>query len=795
MKKLLLFLVLFGLTLGVVGCVNNTTSTTSAHQITLETPKTEILIAIASTYQLTYSLLGTTPSDSTVVSFQSSDSNVASVSSTGLIHGENAGTCEIVIRYNESVFVGIQVTVSSGYTVIPPVKTQYQLGDTLSLYGAAIEIRDDEGTLQNTITITKEMISNYDPELTGSQIVEFVYEGVTYGFEIFILNEKQSASLFADFVLLNTTVQAGEKLEFMLTQADVVNFLDKIENVYDYSEIKIYGLFTQPDKTVAKVNAFWYQEFEEQIQYTTVNPSRNLEGTVANTDDDYDLILTYVKSSNPQYRLRYLPKLTGDYHCELIVEVDGRIIQTIKKDFSISEMSTDYLGFLQVDRTNNRHFVFDNGETYVPVGQNVAWYTSADRKYYDYLNWFDKMKQNNMNYARVWMAAWGFSIFWDDIENYDERQDNMKSLDRTIEIADEFDIYIQLCILHHGMFSATVNPMWPNTINTWYTNKYGSNPYALYLSNSGLFFTSDFAKQNFKNQLDYIIARWGYSDNIMSFELFNEVDWVETYSAVSGTAWHKEMAAYIKANDVNQHMVTTSVKSDSFLSNTYKVFALDEIDYVNVHSYGIAEHLKVLPTKQNNGFEIFNKPIMYNEIGYSGNGGADQYSKDPANITLRQGLWAGAMGGGGGTGMNWWWESWIEPYDAYDEYQGVAKYLENVNLSGDNYQVIAKNDIDYHLATVSSSIVDYMGYIVDNRIYVYLYDNGYSIYNPFASSKSNVSFTVPGIEAGTYRYTVYNTLTGESVTSSEITQTTTGNLVVTLPTFSIDTAIIIEPLN
>jgi hypothetical protein len=39
MKKLLLFLVLFGLTLGVVGCVNNTTSTTSAHQITLETQK------------------------------------------------------------------------------------------------------------------------------------------------------------------------------------------------------------------------------------------------------------------------------------------------------------------------------------------------------------------------------------------------------------------------------------------------------------------------------------------------------------------------------------------------------------------------------------------------------------------------------------------------------------------------------------------------------------------------------------------------------------------------------------
>jgi len=216
---------------------------------------------------------------------------------------------------------------------------------------------------------------------------------------------------------------------------------------------------------------------------------------------------------------------------------------------------------------------------------------------------------------------------------------------------------------------------------------------------------------------------------------------------------------------------------------------------VNVHSYGIYNHLSTLPTKQNNGFEVFHKPIMYNEVGYSGNGGADQYARDPNNVTLRQELWAGAMGGGGGTGMNWWWESWIEPYDAYDEFTGIANYLQHVDLTGTDYQVMVENDSDYHIASVSSSLVDYMGYIVDNRIYAYLYDTGYTLNNQSASSKSNVTLTVPNIETGTYTVSSYNTLTGALISQTTVIQNETGNITITLPTFTVDIAITVEPLN
>ncbi|MCK7487534.1 MAG: glycoside hydrolase family 5 protein [Bacillus subtilis] len=212
------------------------------------------------------------------------------------------------------------------------------------------------------------------------------------------------------------------------------------------------------------------------------------------------------------------------------------------------------------------------------------------------------MGEVGANYARVWLAAWGFSPFWDDVYNYDNRQSNLLGLDETLESAAENGIYIQLTLLHHGMFSALVNPMWPNNSNTWYTSKYGANPYADILTNPAQFFTADVAKDAFQDMLQYIVARYGYSDHLMAWEIFNEVDWVEGYAAISGAAWHKQMAEFIQAVDPYDHLVTTSVKGDSFTSSVYNVFRLAAIDYVNVHRYGISDHVATLPGRQTAGF-------------------------------------------------------------------------------------------------------------------------------------------------------------------------------------------------
>jgi|GEM_PF-890478 len=765
------------------GTTGTTSTTLFTGTITLD--ESALILAQNAAAQLNYTLDFTNVSGTLIV-FTSSDETVATVSAEGLVTAIGPGAAEIRAAYSETVYAVCTVTVPATYVLTAPNKAIYSLGEDLSVRGGSLAVYDADGERIETIALTAAMITAFDPEAVGEQIVQFTCLGMAFGFSIYILNTKQEAVLFDDFILLSATPAAATKIEFALTKGDVDLLIDAVGSVYDYQEIQIYAYFTAPSGDVKKISAFWYQEYREAITGTVVNPRNNLEGTVTVLPNDFAIVLAYLPENDPQYRMRYETAETGDFDAEVYVTVDGAVIQTFTKEFSVAaDPASDYRGYVTIDATSNRHFAFSAGGTYMPVGQNVAWYTSKDRKYYDYKAWFGEMGAVGMNYARVWMAAWGFSIFWDDVYDYDTRQGNMNSLDETLELAEENGIYVQLCLLHHGMFSAEVNPMWPNPSNTWYTDKYGANPYAELLASPGLFFTSDLGKMTFKNQLDYIVARWGYSDHILAWELFNEVDWIEEYTATAGTAWHREMAEYLDVIDPYDHLVTTSVKGDSFLSGVYNVFQLDAIDFVNVHNYGIYNHVATLPVRQKNGFNIFAKPILYAEVGYSGSGGQAQIAVDPTNITLHQELWGGMMGGGAGTGMNWWWESWIHPENAYGAFQGAATYAATMDLSGSAYALLS----DVSGTALSNIACAVIGYRVDDRVYAYLYDSSYALNNPTVGTKHGVTLSVPGLATGTYAIVYRNTFDGTILAQTSVTVDASGLLVMTLPDFTTDIAI------
>lgn len=796
MKKLLLFVGLLVLGISITACQSTTTTisqeptTTTSSAIELTLTETSILLALEEEYQIQPLIQGVPSSTGITLSYRSEQESIASVSSSGLVIAKQAGQTKIIIRATDTVVVELLVTVHAGYSLRKPYKTLYQWGEELNLNGLALLIRDQDNKVLETIPITSDLITSYDPDLTGEQTVRFTYQQQTFGFVITILSEKQQAAYLADLVFLNTQHQVGQVVESFATHLSMASLLEKIENRYDYQEIHLYAIIQTPSSQTQRISSFWYQEYLDVAVDTTIRSNQNLEGMVNNKTDDFDVQIQFQALGKGEFRFRYLPKQPGVYHVEYILEVDQTIIQRLEKSFEVEESASgDFKGFLTVNPTNKRHFMFENGETYVPVGQNVAWYTSKQRLHYDYKYWFQKMADAEMNYARVWLAAWGFSPFWEDIDQFDGRQTNLFSLDKTLEYAREHQIYIQLCLLHHGMFSKTVNPMWVGSANTWYVEKYGANPYQSLISQPGLFFTATVAKANYQNQLRYLIARYGFSPAIMSFEIFNEVDWVESYSATSGTNWHSEMASFIKAIDVNQHMVTTSTKGDSFTSSIYQVFGLAEIDYVNVHAYGIYHHVLTLPGKQNTGFAIFDKPILYSEVGYSGQGGVDQTTKDPNHVTLSQALWGGMMGGGAGSGMNWWWDSWIDRSDAYHVYQAPALFAKQMDLSGSPYRLLQSMNGAYATLTVSNPAIGYLGYHVDDRIYLYVFDSNYTVNNPQVSVKSNLTISIPKLTYGTYQIEWISTQTAQILATETRTYTSGQQIQLTIPPMSTDVAL------
>jgi hypothetical protein len=749
LKKGIVFIALILLLASAASCVRQTTTSTETFTQTpvFTLSSGSLTLAIGSSSSLTYesNVTGT----EVKIAWRASPEGIVSIDPQGRITGILPGNAVVELLYLQEVVATCTVIVASDVELVAPRKTTYLLGETLNLRGSSIRLLDESGLPLEDIALTESMLSNTALLESGEIRIDVSFAGSTYSFFVFVLSEKQAVSRFDDFILLTDSPKTLGKLEFAFTKSDLNALLNAIDNVYEDDEIHLYAYFTAPSGDVKKIDAFWFQDYNELLTYRTVNVSRRLEGTVTNLPGDYQLVVDWEAKGDPQYRLRYLTTEPGLHQVHVYVEIDGKVVQTMERSFEIiAADDPNFQGYIRIDSTNQRHFVFDSGKTYMPIGQNVAWYTSKDRKHYDYYTWFSKMGEAGANFARVWMAAWGFSPFWDDVDNYDTRQSNLLSLDKTIDTAEEEGIYLMLTLLHHGMFSALVNPMWPNTANTWYTSQYGANPYATKLSNPAQFFTADLGKEAFKDMLRYVVARYAYSDHLMAWEIFNEVDWVEGYSAVSGTAWHKQMAEFIESIDPYDHLITTSVKGDSFNSLIYNVFKLDAIDFVNVHRYGIWDHRAVLPDRQNIGFTAFSKPIFYSEIGTSGNGGADQIAIDPTHRTLHEALWAGMMGGGAGGGANWWWESWIHPANAYYVYRGAAAFADKLDLSGD-YRLLSSAG-----AQIGSN-VKLLGYAVDNRVYAYFYGSG------------TASFSVP-IAQGSYLVSWYNTVDGSLISTQTV---------------------------
>ena len=160
-------------------------------------------------------------------------------------------------------------------------------------------------------------------------------------------------------------------------------------------------------------------------------------------------------------------------------------------------------------------------------------------------------------------------------------------------------IRFQMVLFHHGQFSTKVNPNWQdNPINQ---AKGG------FLKDPADFFTDKQSKDLAKKWLRYAVARYAASPNVLAWELFNEVEWVDAryndrWKDVED--WHKEMADYVRSIDPYKHLITTSSDQRPGL--------LKSVDYAQPHVYPPNLKLAI------GGFPVNNdKATFFGEFGPS----------------------------------------------------------------------------------------------------------------------------------------------------------------------------------
>lgn len=472
---------------------------------------------------------------------------------------------------------------------------------------------------------------------------------------------------------------------------------------------------------------------------------------------------------DPVWMLRISPDEVGDWSWYLRVKNAKGETRSALAKFKVKP--SDNPGFVRVDRQDPHYFSFDSGQFYYPIGHNMAWDSDEN-----YAKNFASMHAAGENWSRIWMSNWSFGLEWKEmgffqgLGNYNLA--NAKRLDSLLELAKKSGIYLQLVFDFHGALSSKVNAEWPN------------NPYNI--TNGGMlkdpseFWSNLEARAIYKNRVRYIVARWGFSQQVMAWELFNEINFSDNFPAEKESLWVKDISSYIKDIDPHKHLITTSYY-DYYNKSTYE---LPTIDFTQYHAY----QKRVVKTMQNvvQRFRAFNKPFIFAEFGNNSADGVDD--RDKKGIFLHAGIWGQAMQPFGGNAMPWWWNTHIAPNNLYFHFKALAAFLEGVDRRGKDWQTVRETwtisrrlglKETLHLHALRSRDLS-LGWIVDARA---LSSDDAGSFKDWNELKFKLNLSHPGL----YKVEYWDTEKGQKISGQDL-ESKDGQLVLAPPKFHNDIA-------
>ena len=590
---------------------------------------------------------------------------------------------------------------------------------------------------------------------------------------------------------------------------------DKSKNPFDPAQISLDAVFTSPSGKMYNVPGFYYQDYEYQANGSVTNELGKSVGDSA-------------------FRIRYTPQETGTYNYTFTFKVNNAVTDTKTGTFSAAADSTGKKGFIKVEETQNRNFTYEDGTPYIPVGMNVAWPEPDKNKPYSayqyYKDTIGKMSGYDANYIRIWMGQNTFSLY--DVlnkegapsgsdsywlrsnatpDNFINRMDHAYMLDGIMKELEDAEMRVALTLWSFSFFKSAV----PD--NSW-----GVSPFTSltggYLEDAEDFFTNEEAIADAKIYARYVVARYGYSQSLFTYELFNEIDKTDAGENSPGDvlAWQGRMADYIRSIDPYRNMVSSStaggimeqLKGSGFTgwdtwtqqpaSINYPLMTDSKLDFINVHMYHF-RHNEIIPRVQKYMYETFEKPILFSEFGYHGdgidsgmnNGSTSNNHKDPGFISFSQGLWSGMMSGSG-TAMSWFWEE-IDAKNMYARFKPVADFSKLIPWFDSDLEAVGSTDYTVTNGNAAQGLTP-LGYQGSDYAYLWIKNNGvkYS-FNPSNNAEINKSISgasikPTGLTNGSYTAKWVNTYTGALISESNVI-VAGGTVTLAVPNFQNDVAL------
>ncbi len=355
-------------------------------------------------------------------------------------------------------------------------------------------------------------------------------------------------------------------------------------------------------------------------------------------------------------------------------EIDPKSLRVIRNGAPIQGVKIQLEPMMKA-RKNPRSFIVkggkwgfadEQGKPFWPIGFNLGWQSPGLP---DLTQTIKEMGNSGLNWTRIWTNHWDQKNPWWPLDRKVEPgtldQTNLSRWADLVDACEANGVRFQWVLFHHGQWTTRTNPNWDE--NPWNTKNGG------FLADPKEFFTNPRAKKLAKIWLRYAVARWGHSDSIMAWELFNEVEWVnaivEKREETVG-AWHKEMMKFVRDQDPYDHLVTTS--------SGMELPIYESADYYQPHGYppSVAAMIFSQP-------KTTDKPIFYGEVGP----GDLMAQGSPQVAAIRDGIWSGLLNLHAGAGQYWTWDL-VYRDKLFPEFTYASRILQAIQPFGSDWKVV-----------------------------------------------------------------------------------------------------------
>ncbi|RPI94773.1 MAG: DUF5060 domain-containing protein, partial [Chloroflexi bacterium] len=441
------------------------------------------------------------------------------------------------------------------------------------------------------------------------------------------------------------------------------------------NQASVIAEFVGPDGASVTLPGFWMQ------------PQRQ----TCNQDCAVELIDPV---GDPVWRIRFSPPLPGRYTYRVDVTDGGETRTAAQGSFAVQAAAG---GTIRVGE-NPRYFERDDDSSFFPVGINLGWSWTGGRGTRGYQDWLRRLAEVGANYGRLYVdVPWFVGLGWrQPVDSLAAIQADAWRLDTILQTAEQYGIALQIVLVWHQGWSAygglpviaPTDPARPNIAADWFSNPHNIQVGGPFQS-AAQYFSSPEGRDLFKARLQYIVARWGYSNSVFAWELVDQADRIAPEDPTIITGWLQEMVAYLRQIDLYHHPITSGVRDAARLSLLDAVV----LDFREVRFYQTVPIEpagdQVLATLNLLGplIQTGDRPVLINE--FSLGPWFEPAQEDGLGTHLITTMWASALSGAGGAAASWWWDTYLFPRNLVEYLGPLAAFARGVPWNSAELQPVS----------------------------------------------------------------------------------------------------------